>query len=351
MKIISAITIAMLPLAASAATLIIPAAGTGPGAYESHWQSELTLHNTSASAVTVGVKFHDRNGAQSGDDIQLSARNTVTIKDIVATRFGRDSATGALELIIDDAAANKVAITSRTFNRSAAGEFGQDIPAVRADAATAADETTAILGPTDASTSRFNFGMYALTNAAVRWELIRADGSVAASVTENYTGGTQVQYNLGVPLFFGVTPADDDAVHATVLSGSMIGYGSGVNNSSGDPTYVQSIALHPDIRVAFLGVEYTRQTVIDIPDANHDGVLDQPLVINLSSTWPSSFQVVIDPSAGTPAFELVDAPAGVTLSPDGWINWKPTNAGVTSLKVRVTVGGVSDIITIPVRFV
>jgi len=123
MKIISAITIAMLPLAASAATLIIPAAGTGPGAYESHWQSELTLHNTSASAVTVGVKFHDRNGAQSGDDIRLNARNTVTVEDIVATRFGRDSATGALELTINDAAANKVAITSRTFNRSAAGEF------------------------------------------------------------------------------------------------------------------------------------------------------------------------------------------------------------------------------------
>ncbi len=351
MKIISAITIAMLPLAASAATLIVPAAGTGPGAYESHWQTELTLHNTSAGAVTVGVKFHDRNGTQNGDDIQLGARSTLTIEDIVATRFGRESATGALELTVADAAANKVAITSRTFNRSAAGEFGQDIPARRAEAATAADQTAVILGPSNTSTSRFNFGLYAMKDATVRWELIRADGSVAASIPVDYAAGTQFQYNLGVPLFFNATPADDDAVHATVTRGSVIGYGSVVNNSSGDPTYVESIALQPDIRVPFLGIEYSRQGTIDIADANHDGVLDQPLTINLSSTWPSSFQIIIDPSAGTPTFELVDAPAGLTLSSDGWINWKPTAAGVTSLKVRVTVGGVSDIITIPVRFV
>jgi hypothetical protein len=349
MKIISAITIALLPLAASAATLIVPASGTGPGAYQSHWQTQLTLHNTSASGVAVGVKFHDGNGAQAGDDIQLSARSTVTIEDIVATRFGRESAVGALELTIDDAAANKIAITSRTFNRSAAGEVGQDIPALRADAATAVDQTAVILGPADASTSRFNFGLYTPTNAVVRWDLIRADGSIAASVTENYAGGTQFQYNSAV--FFGVAPANDDAVHATVVSGSMIGYGSVVNNNSNDPTYVGSITLHPDIRVAFLGVEYTRQTIVDIPDANHDGVLDQPLPINLSSAWSSSFQVVVDPSAGTPTFELVDAPAGVTLSSDGWVNWKPTSANVTSLKVRVTAGGVSDVITIPLRFV
>ena len=107
MKIISAIITALLPLTASAASLIVPAAGTGPGAYNSHWQSELTLHNTSATAVTVGVKFHDRSGAQSGDDIQINARSTVTIQDIVATRFGRDSAIGALELTIDDAVANQ----------------------------------------------------------------------------------------------------------------------------------------------------------------------------------------------------------------------------------------------------
>src|ERR1700681_3202543 len=141
MKIISEIITALLPLAAGAATLIVPAAGTGPGAYNSDWRSELTLHNTSATALTVGVKFHDRNGAQDGDDIQVGARSTLSIEDIVATRFGRESAVGALELTIDDAAANKVAVTSRAFNRSAAGQFGQDVPALHSDAADVAGQT------------------------------------------------------------------------------------------------------------------------------------------------------------------------------------------------------------------
>src|SRR5213082_281325 len=120
MKLQSLILIALLPITASAATFIIPAAGTGPGANGSHWQSEVTLHNTSASAVTVGLKFHDATGAQPADNVTINPRSTMTIPDIVRTRFGRDAATGAIEITVSDP--NRIAITSRTFN----GDFGQD---------------------------------------------------------------------------------------------------------------------------------------------------------------------------------------------------------------------------------
>src|SRR5205814_3888979 len=121
---------ALLPLAAGATTLVIPASGTGPGANDSHWQTELTLHNTSASAIAATLTFHDISGAAGTSTITVAPRATVSVADIVATSFGRTAATGAIDVTFDSAFARKLTVSSRTFNKSAAGEFGQDIPSV-----------------------------------------------------------------------------------------------------------------------------------------------------------------------------------------------------------------------------
>src|SRR6266550_3589220 len=134
-RIITSAAIALLPIAAGAATLIVPASGTGPGANGSHWQTELTLHNTSASTVTATLTFHDGLGAAGTSTVNIAPRATVAIADVVASRFGRESATGAIEITFDNAFAQKLTIASRTFNTTAGGELGQDIPAI--DAATA----------------------------------------------------------------------------------------------------------------------------------------------------------------------------------------------------------------------
>ena len=52
-RIITLAAIALLPIAAGAATFVIPAAGTGAGAAGSQWQTELTLHSTSGVAFTA----------------------------------------------------------------------------------------------------------------------------------------------------------------------------------------------------------------------------------------------------------------------------------------------------------
>src|SRR5437870_2769151 len=193
-----AASVALLPLAASAATFIVPAAGTGPGANDSRWQSELTIHNSSSTAVTLGLTFHDSTGAQQGGDVAVNGRSTVSISDIVNTRFGRQSATGAIEIAVPDAMANRIAITSRTFNTSPAGEFGQDIPAVNANDVASEGETMFLQAPSSATDARFNFGVYAVSDATIRWDLYRADGTFAASVEQSYAAGTQLQFNNGI---------------------------------------------------------------------------------------------------------------------------------------------------------
>src|SRR6059058_2246841 len=63
---------ALLPLAAGAATFIVPAAGTGAGANNSQWQTELTLHSTSNAVMNLQLTFHDRNGAAQTTAVALA---------------------------------------------------------------------------------------------------------------------------------------------------------------------------------------------------------------------------------------------------------------------------------------
>jgi hypothetical protein len=349
-NVMSFMAAALLPLAANAATFIVPAAGTGPGANNSHWQSELTLHSTSASAVTATLRFHDSSGAQQSSDVTINARSTVTIADIVNTRFGRESATGAIEITVPDASANRIAITSRTFNTSASGQFGQDIPAINANDAAGAGDVVVLQAPSSASDARFNFGLYALTDAKVRWDLVRADGTTVSPIAEQtYSAGTQLQFNQGIANLLGQTEQDNDAVQAVVTNGKLIAYGSAVQNTSGDPSFVPGIRVRVDIKINFLGVDLHENGTIDVADADHDGVLDHPIDI-YTLGFPNYFRIVVE---GGATFEIVEAPSAASVIDTNTIEWSaPGDMRGTSgvLKVRATVNGVSEILTIPVNF-
>ena len=348
--LITAASIAILPLAANAATFIVPAAGTGAGANASQWQSELTLHNTSSNAMSAALTFHDSTGAQQSEPLTVNARSTVTLSDIVKTRFGRDAGTGAIEITVPDAMADRVAITSRTFNSSPNGEFGQDIPAVDVAGAASAGDVIVLQAPSSATNARFNFGIYAVTDAVVRWDLVRADGTLAASIEKSYTAGTQFQYNQGITTLLGATEQDDDALQAVVTAGKVIAYGSAVNNQSGDPSFVPGIRARADIRIAFAGVDVNEDGTPDVLDANHDGVLDQPIDVFTTVGYPNYFRVIV--SAGV-TLELVDPPSDAQMIDAQTVQFAPTPAlkGTTgALKLRASAGGVSEILTIPVNY-
>ena len=350
-RILITIMATILPLAAGATTLVIPASGTGPGSNGSQWQTELTLHNTSASAITATLIFHDTTGAGGTATVDVAPRATVSVADVVASRFGRSSATGAIEVTFDSAFAQKLTVSSRTFNKSASGEFGQDIPAVDATSVPDAGSIVVLSGPSSATDAHFNFGVYAVSAATVQWELLRADGTIAASKEVSYAAGSQIQYGNGVETLFGKLPQDNDTVHAIVTNGRALAYGSDINNASGDPTYVPGVLARADLRINFEGVDFGDNGKISVPDANHDGVLDHSIDVQ-TGTWPIAFRVVVDST--TPAtFELLNAPSELRFfDARGGLTWSPNalSAGTTlNLKIRVTADGVTEIITIPVN--
>jgi hypothetical protein len=350
-RLITAATLALAPLAASAASLYIPVSGTGPGANGSRWATELTLHSVSSRSINADVIFHDVNGATDPVTITVAPRATQSIDDIVKARFGRESATGALEIRLADADSPRLTVTSRTYNITENGTLGQDIPAFQASEAASEGDLTVLAGPSSVADQRFNFGLYAIEATTVRWELVQADGSMAAEKQLTYRAGTQAQHGVGVETLFGAAQANGQTIHATVESGRAIFYGSAVDNRSGDPTYVPGLRARAELSIDLLGLDVDENGTVDLADADRDGVIDSVLEVP-TSTFPTYFRIVVNGSPAT--FAVVSSPVDVLFLDDAGTMMVASGGDVKgttgNVKVRITIGSNSAVVTIPVKF-
>lgn len=352
-NILSAVALsALLPVAASAATIIVPAAGTGPGANDSKWQSELTLHSAAPRPVTVAIEFHQGTSVLGPVSVTLGAKETISIADVAKSKFGLNAGTGALVLNVDDRDLRHLAVTSRTFNSAPGGaEFGQDVPAVKPADAAAAGQIAAIAGPSSVATTRFNAGLYAVTATTLKWELVRANGTVAASTNATYAAGEHAQYNNGIAALFGAEAKDNDTINARITGGSAVFYGS-VINATGDPTFVPGVPTRDDILINF-GVDKDENGSVDVSDADGDGVLDSTLEL-LTGAFPNFVRIVAKGEFGEPVtLELVSSPSdarfidAATLQTGASDGLKGTTGEII---VKATVNGTTSLLTIPVRY-
>jgi hypothetical protein len=350
--LITTVAIALLSLTAQAATIVIPAAGTGPGLNQSQWQSELTVHNAAPRPVTISLSFHFGTSVLGPIQLTLMARQTVSIDDIARTQFNLQSGTGAVVIEVADRDLRGLAITSRTFNRSPGGEFGQDIPAIDITDAATTGEIAALTGPSDATGNRFNFGIYAVQATTVRWELLRSSGTVAASTEIAYAAGRHQQYTNGVPTVFGAALQNNDTVHARIVSGSALVYGS-IVNSTGDPSYVPGIRVRDDIVIQLLGVDLNENGTIDLFDNNGDGILDTPIQVK-TSLFPTYFRVMALGEFGEAVeLEIVSSTANAALLDSNTVRIVATGdlSGKNGeLVLRATSGDSSTLLRIPMIF-
>jgi hypothetical protein len=350
---IAAAAVAALPFSTHAATLIVPVAGTGPGANASQWQSELTLHTAAPRQAQLSVSFHQGTSVLGPVAISLQPRETLSISDVVRTKFGLTSGNGALVIAASDRDARSLAVTSRTFNVSATGEFGQDIPSVDATAALRTGDIAALSGPAVAAGNRFNFGLYVSEAANVEWQVVRANGTIAATKSVAYAAGTHAQYNAGIETLLGTTPQDNDTVHARLDSGRAVFYGS-IINATGDPTFIPGIRTREDILIQLTGVDLDENGSVDLRDTDNDNVLDAPVQI-LRSLFPNYFRVVAQGEFGeNVTLEVVSGPGDTHLLDNNGTLIVIAGGDVTGtngeIVLRATSGTSTQLITIPVVF-
>lgn len=123
--------------------LIVPAVAHADG-FNSQWQSDVKVANTTAQSLDYDVRFTESgtNGTETGDSSTLSivAGQTLSLDDILASVYGEgalgENALGSLEIrpLSDDGSGElgsarlATVVTSRTYNTTESGTFGQFIP-------------------------------------------------------------------------------------------------------------------------------------------------------------------------------------------------------------------------------
>ena len=219
--------------------VFVPAAGHSEGSGSSLWLTDLFVYNPGDATVSVTVAWLPRgsdNSIPASTTFDVAPGATLVLDDVVLQTFGVDGTFGALRVT----AATMVVVSSRVYNdQGQSGTLGQGFEGVPASAELAAGDTTEMVGLSQDSGFRSNFGAVetAGTGSTVRFTLLDTTGATVATR----------DYNLQPyePILPSITELGggsfaDGTLRAEVVSGSAIVFASKVDNTSGDATTLEA---------------------------------------------------------------------------------------------------------------
>jgi subtilisin family serine protease len=112
--------------------LLVPVVARQPGRGGTRWRSSLQLVNLGDAPTPLTLRFRPRQGSAAPPSVahlSLLPGRAVAAADVVGEIFGLELANGSLEISLPDGPAPILA-TSRTYNATPAGSYGQAVPAV-----------------------------------------------------------------------------------------------------------------------------------------------------------------------------------------------------------------------------
>jgi hypothetical protein len=222
------------PVGSAPAESWIPAVAHADGVGDSTWRSDVGLLNRSSRTNTVRLRYHQKNGAIDRE-FELAAGESQTVSDVVGT-FDR---TGSAPLQVFSADA--LTVTSRTYNQSPEGTFGQSQDGVTATGGLESGESAALMQLREDTAARSNIGIHNQWRraATVEIELYDGDGSLVTAHTREIPAQQTVQLNRPFRKLGGRTDIESGYAVVTVLSGQDVYvYGSVIDNLTGDPTAI-----------------------------------------------------------------------------------------------------------------
>jgi hypothetical protein len=210
--------------------LVIPAAASNPGAFGTRWRTDLRVV-PGAGASSLTATFYPTDGLTPVVKGYLFRYGReIVVNDVVADMGA--GGTGALWL---ETPLGRLAATSRTYNLTGDGTFGQFIPAESRFAPTA---VTAI-GVDKSADKRTNIGLFNPwdSDSTVTIGLISDQGSLLGSQTLVVGSRRHHQIN-DIFRALGVAPRMNCRVDLRGEPLGVLGYASVIDNHTGDAIYV-----------------------------------------------------------------------------------------------------------------
>ena len=242
--------------------LIIPAVAHA-GGINSQFQSDVRVSNTSAKVITYQVTFTPSgdSGITQGQQAQFSVDpgRTVALDDVLQSWFGTGdgSAMGTLEIrpltetpSIRETLGTLANLTSfassRTYNVTSNGTFGQYIPAVPFASFVGRDKLLSLQQIAQSSKYRTNLGIVEGSGNPASL-IVRVFGSSGQYLTEfnvNLRGGQHLQLNSFLREQ-GLDGLTDGRVEIQVESGDglVTAYASVLDNDTSDPLLVTPVTV------------------------------------------------------------------------------------------------------------
>ncbi|MEJ5166919.1 MAG: choice-of-anchor D domain-containing protein [Thermoanaerobaculia bacterium] len=219
---------------------IIPASALAYGAYGSRWVTDVKIHNPENKNVSFRIFYlptQINNSVASSGDFTLGSNQTLSIPNILRVLFGLTDGVGAILVTLLENPLNLL-ITSRTYNLTSQGTYGQFIKGYPVSRFISSGTKGYLLGLQKDSRMRTNVGFNSLSEGAnFKITLINGNGTNLASKEISLPPNSHLQIN---DIFGDLQVQGNSNSYAIVevLSGKVFSYASVVNNQSSDPIFV-----------------------------------------------------------------------------------------------------------------
>ncbi|HEV7484976.1 MAG TPA: hypothetical protein VGQ65_04795 [Thermoanaerobaculia bacterium] len=306
----------------SATALVIPSVGHLPG-FSSQWQSDVRIANILAVSKKVQLTFSAGSATSQAikqTTVSIDPGSTIAFDDIVRNWFGiganNDASNGVLTVQPLDATGKPdlsvtkaAAVSSRTFNTSAAGTLGQFIPGVPIanfiSKAPGAPSILALQQIAQTDTFHTNLGLVEATgkSASVLVSVFNGAGNKVLDLPVSLAAGEQRQLN-GFLATNGITLTNGHIeVAATGGDGKVTAYASVIDNRTNDPLLVSGVPLN--------GLGATRYVIPGVASLDSGATWRSDVRVFNSSPSPQTATLTLYPT-GNPSASVVQS---VTIQP------------------------------------
>jgi CubicO group peptidase (beta-lactamase class C family) len=220
---------------AGATEVHVAAAARGEGLEGSVWRTDLGLLNLGAGTAETTVVFHPSSGPDQVMGVTLASGEHQLLEDIVGRLGGVGS--GSLEI----SSSTPVLVSSRTYNQSLDGTFGQYLDGFYGWDTMGRDDRVWLPQLQQNSEFRTNIGLFNTSDepSTVRVHLYDADGSLLSTTQKAIAAGERVQLQEPFDRIAGRDDITSGYAVVEVVAGSGVSaYASVIDNRTNDPTTV-----------------------------------------------------------------------------------------------------------------